>query len=217
MAIFIETNPFVANTISIKIQRMEPRTFIKKTLLVFTGICLMIGVTQAQARYKHIPRIKIKKNTVQSTIVNKEVSTTVIFNTPVNTESVIENKPSVIETEITTDSESTSEPLLQNSPVKHIRNANIQHHITSGKLNNMLHKHKRLSHPKGIQRTQASVAVILLIVFYILAAIFAVVSILFLYIPPGNFIMFLVFLILAIVFGLAGSILSILLKFGVVN
>jgi hypothetical protein len=187
----------------------------KKSFVVALLITLTCGLLQAQSRYKHLPRVKIKKTAVES--ISKEIDQPIMVNSEVKSENIVVTGSTEITNVADAEVKTTfGEKTIASTPAKK-RSVQVQvKKDVRPTFSFIPMTHKKLFKPETTNKANVSIALILLIVFYILAAIFTILCVLAIYLW-ANFSMFIVFLILAIVFGLAGSVLSLLLKFGVVN
>lgn len=196
----------------------------KVSMLVLILI-LGSGLTMAQSRYKHVPRVKVDVKHKQNAVTQKQ-SNKVDFHSVNETHMEANSEtaeviPAVVEeTEVAT---VTEDPVIANNPVKQIRTVKPVKELKEKRKGSLdlfgdhFNIKSKLLKVKSVDKTQGTVGIILLIAFYVLSILFTVLCIVFLLDPnPGSFTLFLVFLILAIVFAIAGSIMLTLLKLGVI-
>lgn len=197
----------------------------RRISVMVLAIIICSGLVNAQSRYKHVPRVKVDVKHKKETTINQPE--TVNFQ-ELNMSAPVENSTNMVSSENPVEetivASTIEEPVLathktKNSgltkaPVKQVKEKRKGNFDLFGDHFNIKSK---LLKVKSVEKAQGTVGVILLISFYVLAILFTVLCIVFLLdVNPGSFTLFLVFLILAIVFALAGSIMLTLLKLGVI-
>ncbi len=193
----------------------------KKISTTIFAICLVFTVASAQARYKHVPRVKVDINRTEQAIEKQEKKNPSLpanITTGYMSADMEKTNPSVDETTVA--SSSPEEVIVPNTPVKTVVKEVKTTHANK-KTDRQLFTQKVKEDSKWLKvkeakKTHANVPLILLIIFYVLAFIFILIAIIMLLSTTFyDFTLFLVFLILGITFALAASILLTLMKLGV--
>ncbi|MBE2246238.1 MAG: hypothetical protein IAE67_03175 [Candidatus Competibacteraceae bacterium] len=192
----------------------------KKNYLIL--ILLFVATTSvnlvAQKRSK-LPRIKVKAETQSQTESNRNISP--LFNNPIEERTVSQSFIEPIQeanTEIVSINHE-EERNYQTRPTivfqKQKNSISDSQELPDMRFQiNTLRNHNSLLKVKDVKKTALELWVILLIVFYILGLAFTILCVLALLLW-ANYTMFIVFLVLALVFSLAGSIMLTLGQLGV--
>lgn len=185
--------------------------------LFLSMLCLLLATgLQAQRHYKKQPRVrtatvrteeKKQKENLKSTepVIVDELP--VAVENPVVQENATDVAGTTTGTDAAVESVNISDDIATVKPV--LINEEMMRRIVASGFGPQLLKKMRP------EKTAIETWLLIGILATILAAIFAVLSIIFALVSP-NFTLFLVFLILAIIFGLGGSVIMTLFQFGVI-
>lgn len=196
----------------------------KQMTILILAFIMGSGLVMAQSRYKHVPRVKVD---IKHTSEKRTPKTDKINFTEVAVQNQVEVSENMnvnqVPVEVTEVASTSNESVVLASPKtkKSVTKTPQVTEVKAKKKFDMFGDHfnfkAKLLKVKSVEKTQGTVGIILLIAFYVLSILFTVLCIVFLLDPnPASFTLFLVFLILAIVFAIAGSIMLTLLKLGVI-
>lgn len=219
---------FIWQIIKINLEAMKkvlPTT--KQLTILVLAILMGTGLTMAQSRYKHVPRIKVDVKHQQDNKISNKKKDKINFS-PVATENNLDvasnenvNLTPVEGTEVASTSNETVVVATPKTKTTIAKSPKITKQKPKAKFDlfgDHFNMKSKLLKVKSVDKAQGTVGIILLISFYVLAILFTILCIVFLFdtVNPAAWTLFLVFLILAIVFALAGSVMLTLLKLGVV-
>lgn len=203
----------------------------KNLFAAFFLLLTAIPVLTAQQRYKHVPRVKVK-NHQNVNKVNSEVLPSVNTVTIASYQPEIHtvNNPflcptGVVESTIPADDKTLVASSSSDTEIKTNRNKHIEiktkHHKTHSSKKaswfiDQITKNSHLLKVKEIDKTNISVPLLLMIIFYILGAILLLLAVILFYAMPGfTLLAFLILLIAGAVFLIAASVMLTLFKIGV--
>jgi hypothetical protein len=197
--------------------------FLAKFLFSVIILCLSYGISNAQQRYKHVPRVKVKANKKEIVSYNKTEKEAVTATFIAEENQLVDNKAGepIIEPDVNI--EVSSSPVVvpihtnqKKSSKVPFKTKKVAQKASSRFFTEKLKENSRLLSIKEVDKTNMSGGLIAMIILYAVGGLLVLLAVLFFYILPGfSLIAFLIMIIIGAVLLAAASVMLALWRAGV--